>query len=557
MDVIIIGGGHNGLVAASYLARSGLKVTVLEQRSVVGGLCVTEEIFPGFHANLGSNTPHNLEPRITADMQLHRHGLQFQTVEPSSFMMFRDGRKLVGWQDRGQVRDEIAKFSRSDGDGYFETLNALGELGEVLDVSFFEPPPAFGEMVGRLNGPRQEAAFAKAVFGSASELVSERLESEEMRASLAMVAIPGTLMGPSTPGSAYGLLHRPLYRGSNSVRRQRLADKADTEATVAPFSKATPIGGMGAITQAMERSVRAVGVEIRTEARVASIKCERGVVSGVVLTSGEELDAPIVLSNVDPAKTILDLAPADAIPAEVREAVREAAGDGCMSKLNLALDGAPRFACAESDSENEMLLRAGFRVAPSMEGMDRAAEAARGGTWYDEPMTYGLIPSATDPQMAPDGKHVMCLSVAGAPYELKDGDWDTRRDEWAKHVIRSLTEYIPNLPDLVIDYRCLTPKDLEREFGLRGANITHGDITPARLLSWQPIPGGENYVTPIEGLYLCSVGNWPGNYVSGIPGMNCARKVLADRAAAPSSNGAGAERPPSVGEASPFESGVS
>ena len=260
MDAIIIGGGHNGLVAAHYLARGGLDVTVLEQRSEVGGLCATDEIFPGFHANLGSNTPHNLEPRIGADMELERHGLRFVTVEPSSFMMFRDGRKLVGHSDKNALRDEIAKFARDDVDGYFETLNALGELGEVLDVSFFEPPPAFDEIVGRLHGPRQEAAFAKAVFGSVGDLVSERLRSEEMRASLAMVAIPGTLMGPSSPGSAYGLLHRPLYRGSNLVRRQDVADATDTEATVAPFSKATPMGGMGSITQAMAASVRASGV---------------------------------------------------------------------------------------------------------------------------------------------------------------------------------------------------------------------------------------------------------------------------------------------------------
>jgi phytoene dehydrogenase-like protein len=556
LDVLIVGGGHNGLVAAHYLARGGLEVTVLEQRSAVGGLCVTEEIFPGFRANLGSNTPHNLEPRISVDMELERHGLRFVSVEPSSFMMFRDGRKLVGYSDRNALRDEIAKFAREDVEGYFDTLTALGELGEALDVSFFEPPPAFSDIVGRLEGARQEAAFAKAVFGSVGDLVSEHLRSEEMRASLAMVAIPGTLMGPSSPGSAYGLLHRPLYRGSNLVRRQEVADRTDTEATVAPFSKATPLGGMGAITEAMASSVRASGVTIRTEARVATIKCDaRGVATGVILDSGEELDARIVVSNVDPVKTMLDLAPADALSPDVRAAIRDVATEGCMSKINLALDGVPRFASAETDSENAMMLQAGFRCAASLDGMDRDAAAARDGEWFEEPMTYGLVPSATDPSMAPEGKHIMCLSVAGAPYELNDGDWETRRDDWTKHVVASLAEYIPNLPDLVIDHTCMTPKDLEREFGLRGANITHGDITAARLLSWAPIPGMETYCTPISGLYLCGVGSWPGNYVSGIPGMNAARKILADVASPPIFSSAEAIQ--IATDTSPFETGVS
>jgi phytoene dehydrogenase-like protein len=392
----------------------------------------------------------------------------------------------------------------------------------VLDVSFFRAPPRFGDVALRPKTPAQEQLFAEVMFGSVAELVNQRLEAEELRTSLAMLAISGNFLGPSSPGSAYQLMQRPLYRGARALRGRAKVQ------LIPEFANRAPFGGMGAITQSMENSVVATGVRILKDAEVSAIKCGPHGVEGVLLSTGEEFDAPVVVSNVNPKKTLLEFLPEHAIDAEFRERVRRLDMRGSMGKVILALDGKPRFASAKSESENEILMRCGFRAGSTVEAMDCAYAEALRGSWRGDPVIYGLTQSAFDPDLTPNGKHIMSLSVSYAPYDLAADTWELERDNWAKHVIRGLAEYIPNLCDLILDYRCLCPKDLEDEFGLLQGNALHGDVMVARMYDWRPIAGYSDYTTPVDGLYLCGNGTWPANYVCGLPGHNAAAKVIAD-----------------------------
>jgi phytoene dehydrogenase-like protein len=523
-DVIIVGAGHNGLSAAHYLAEAGLKILILEMRSVSGGVAITEELFPGFFGNVATNAAHSFDPGIMEDMHLDKHGLRFEAAEPGSLTLFAGGRRVVGWRDRDALCNEIKAFSASDGEAYLALMNDLKNLGDALNVSFFEPPPAFSELAGRLRTKEQERLFAKAVFGSSADLVSEYFTSPEMQSSMGLISVGGLMAGPYDSGSAYPLLHRALNRGS------RTAGTGQTAKTPgwAAWNKFVPLGGIGAITRAMERSVISSGVKIRHNAKVAQIKCDKHFVEGVVLENGEEVHSRIVLSNLHPAATLLNLVPSAVLPAQYRGEVKMDVTDGCMSKVYLALDGQPQFACAKDATENSVFQVAGFRTAIGLPEAQRAADGAAEGLWHQHPIMYGVIASAIDPSMAPPGKHIMSLSVSGSPFSLKGTNWKAERDRWARHVIDELNEFIPNIKDLIIDYTCRTPADLEAEFGLFRGEITHGKLTSDRLFGWGPIEGRRNHVAPIPGLYFCGVGTWPGNYCSAIPGRNAAMKVIGD-----------------------------
>lgn len=525
-DVIIIGAGHNGLSAAHYLAQAGLKILILEMRSVSGGAALTDELFPGFFGNVATNSTHSFDPAIMEDMQLRKHGLAFKVAEPSTLTLFAGGRRIVGWRDRDALCNEIRPFSVSDGEAYFALMDDLNKLGEALDISFFEPPPTLNDAVARLRTKEQERLFTKAAFGSAADLVAEYFISPEMQASIGLIPIGGALAGPFDRGSAYPILHRALDRGSRTVRAG--TGRTPKMPGWAAWNKYVPLGGTGAITQAMERSVISSGVEIRHNAKVLEVRCDKGFAEGVVLENGEEIYSRVVVSNLHPAATLLNLVPSSSLPAKYRDEVGKDVTDGCMSKVYLALDGQPRFACARNDSENAMFQVAGFRTAINLPEAQRAADRAAAGCWYEHPIMYGVISSAVDPSMAPPGKHIMSLSVGGSPFSLTGTDWKAERDRWARHVIDELSEFIPNIKDLIIDYACRTPTDLETEFGLLRGEITHGKLTSERLFGGGPIGGRQNYTAPIPGLYFCGVGTWPGNYCSAIPGRNAAMKVIGD-----------------------------
>ncbi len=522
-DVIVVGGGHNGLVAGAYLAGAGLNVLILEQRDTVGGLCATAELFPGMRGNLVANSAHNFEPKVLSDLRLARHGLAWtDPLKPSSFISFAGGRRVVSWPEEDRLRSEFDQFAVGDFDAQRHLQALMMELAEVLDVGFFGPPPSFAEIAARPKTPAHRELFSKVMFGSAADLVREHLESEELQASLAMLAAAGNFLGPETPGSAFQLFYRALYRGSSTVRnRPKIAASAE-------FASRAPIGGMGAITQALGRAFVAQGGHLRTGTVVESITVGPEGASGVVLSTGEELCAPVVVSAINPKTTVMRLLPADAVDPEVRARFDALTMAGCMAKVHVALNDLPQFVCAKSSEENWLLSRCGFRIGMSLGEMQQSFEAAGRGDWSGVPIVYGLVQTAADPTLAPEGRHVMSLSVAYAPYHLSEGSWDDQGDAWAKHVLHSLAPHISNLDQIVDDVRYLTPSDLESEFGLLEGHALHGNLTAARAFDWRPVAGYSDYRGPVPGVYLCSNGTWPALYVSGLAGHNVAHEILRD-----------------------------
>jgi phytoene dehydrogenase-like protein len=523
-SAIVVGAGHNGLVAAFYLARAGLDVTVLEARDAVGGLCATEEIFPGIRGNFCANSAHNLEPKILEDMKLESFGLRWsEPLEPNSFIMFPGGRRIVSWPNVADTAAEYDQFSDGEYSRYQETLEEMADLGRVLDVSFFSSPPSFAELASKPMSWQQQEVFRRVMFGSAADVVNLRLKSEEARTSLGMLAAAGNFIGPATPGSAYQLMQRALYRGASAVR-----NRPSIKAT-ADFNSRAALGGMGAITAAMAESVLAQGATVRTSSRVLRILTSDDGARGVVLEGGEEILADVVVSALNPKLTMIQLVTRDAIPSDAHSAYSSLEMTGCMGKVFLELDDLPQFDCARSPSENALLVRCGFRIGDTVDQMQLSYEMARRGEWSGAPVIYGLTQTAYDPTLTTTGRHVMSLSVCYAPYDVVGG-WDSNKAAWGTHVIDHLRGYVRNLDAILRDVRVLTTVDLEQEFGLLGGNALHGDVTVPHMFDWRPIPGYSDYTTPVDSLYLCSNGTWPANYVSGLPGHNAAHKILGDLA---------------------------
>lgn len=523
-DAIVVGGGHNGMVGAHYLAKAGLSVLLVERREVLGGLLVTEEVEPGFRTNGVSNSSHNLESSIIKDMALEDHGLRFAALEPASFMMFPGGRKFVAGITRAKSFENIvALSSEADANGYFGALDEMAALASKLDVSFYDAPPRFSDIAARVQSDEDVALFNTLMFGSAADFIEPRMSSLEIQSLLSIVSISGNYLGPRTPGSAYMLFHRPLFRGSS-------ASKSGENFQTLGAAKTGPVGGMGAIAAAMRSSIEATGIDVLTGCGVSEILVGEGRVTGVVTDEGDEFSAPIVLSAMNPQTTLTSLVAERHLPPPLLERIRSKDMEGSTFKLMLALDGEPRFACADSDEENHALQVAGFRLGGTIESMDRAYRESRTGQWSAEPVVWGLVPSAIDPTLAPTGKHVMSLTVFYAPLHLDSGSWAEEKHTFARHIIRYLdAHYIPGLEKLVLSYKAHSPQDLVDEFGLAGAHTSHGDISLAHMFDARPAVGVSHYSTPVAGLYLGSVGVWPGNYVSGLPGRNAANRVIRDR----------------------------
>jgi phytoene dehydrogenase-like protein len=521
-DAIVVGGGHNGLTAAGYLARAGLRVVVLERRAVVGGPCSVLEYFPGYRGAF-SNSPGSFDPKIIRDLHLQDFGLEFVRPDPYVVHPFPDGRCFAAWRDRTRMVEHLRRFSAHDAAAYQELLDDLEAFAVRLGVSLFAPPPSLRELAGRLTTPGEEEMFGKLIFGSIQDLVDERFESDEVKAVLTILSLMSSMAGPKTPGTPLMLLHRPLALASRGME-----EGYDPARLPLRGSTGLPKGGMGSITQAMSLSVKTAGGEVRTDAPVTKILVEGDHVVGVALTTGEELRTSVVLSNLNPKTTFLDLVEPDNLSGSFRDRVRQLPMAGNQFKLGLALEALPWFAAAHNEGEARGYAGCQFRIAPSVDYMERAWDDAKSGRWARTPMMWGLTPSVTDPSLAPPGKHLMSVNIYHAPYHLAEGDWSLERDRFGRHCIDVLSEYIPNLKDIIVQYRVWSPKDLESELGLVEANITHGDMLPAHMFSMRPLPGWADYRTPIRGLYLCGVGTWPGGYVSGVPGHNAAHQVLHD-----------------------------
>ena len=521
-DIIIIGGGHNGLVAACYLAKAGFKTLVLERREIVGGGAVTEEVHPGFRCSTLEHTAGPLLPHIASDLQLARYGLEM--IKPSARVIALDpkGQSLTIYDDSARTTTELEKISAHDAKSYAEFAASFARIGRVLaPLLKMTPPsiekPAAGEIwnLGKLGlsfrGLGKKDAFRLLRWGpmAVADLVAEWFETELLRATIAARGIFGAFAGPWSAGTSTGLLWQAALDGQ------------------AVGSTALVKGGMGALTAALAKAATAAGVEIRTKTVVERVQIVGGKASNVVLTSGEEIAAHVVVSNADPRTTFLKLVdPLDLDPDFLLK-IRNYRALGSAAKINLALSGLPSFPALDG-GDKKVGLSGRIHIGPEIDYLERAFDAAKYGDYSPSPYMDITIPSLTDPSLAPQGAHVMSIHVQFAPYNLKTGDWNSRREEFGDTVINCLSDYAPNLKELIVGRQIVTPLDLEQTYGLSGGHIMHGEQTLDQFFAFRPLIGWAQYRTPIKGLYLCGAGTHPGGGVTGGPGSNAAREIIKD-----------------------------
>lgn len=523
-DAIIVGGGHNGLVASHYLAAAGLRVLVLEKRGAFGGPAARVEWMPGYSCSV-SNSPGSLEPKITSDMRLETFGLTFVRPDPTLVHPLEDGRLFVAWRDPARGDAQLESYKPGEAARYHRMFAYLENFARRLGISVFEPPPTLAQLTRNLTTAEDEEAFARIFFGSARAFFDDFLDSDEAKAIVGPMALVSGQASPSTPGALINMMMRPL-----SIASVPLSEGYDPRRLPLRGSTGLPIGGMGAIIDAMVASVEAAGVTLRKETGIAAIRIRGDRVEGVVTDSGEEIDAPIVISAINPRTTVVDLIEDHPDWSEIRARMSRRSMRGKAFKLVLALDAMPRYAAAENDEEARQLASAQFRIAPTLDYLEESHADMMLGRTPLKPVIWGLCPSMTSPGLAPEGKHILSMNIGNAPYHLKEGSWDVERDRLARRCIETAARWIPNLPDIINDYRCIDPIEFEAEYGLIEGNITHGDALPWNQFWMRPLPELSGYRTPTRGLYLSGAGTWPGNFVSGLPGHNTAHVVLRDLA---------------------------
>jgi phytoene dehydrogenase-like protein len=521
-DAAIIGAGHNGLTAAAYLARAGVRTVVLERREIVGGVCVTEEIAPGVRASTTSYIASMLRPEIIRDLRLAHHGLRMVPCEPGLQVPFLDGRILAWWGDPHRTAAEVEALSPRDGRAFLDLHATLEGTARRLQPLFLQPPPdvdarglrrlrelaRVGRPLRGIDG-RGVGHLARLLTGSLRELLDRRFESEHVKALVTANNVYGTHGAPSLPGSAIGLLFHLLSGGEGQV----------------PGFAGHVIGGMGAITRALEAAALRFGAEVRTSVPVAAVDVNAGRARGVVLEDGTEVRARVVLSNADPKRTFLSLVDKRELPEDFRADVAAIRMDGPCAKVNLVLAEEPRVTGMPDDADPGR--RALFTLLPSVDAADRSYQATARGELPDDLWVDCVVASNVDPTLAPEGRHVMTCFVQYVPYHL-EGGWDAHRDRLGDRVVDAVARYAPNVPDAVVARHVLTPLDLERTYGLTEGNIFHGDLSVDQLFFLRPVPGWAGYRSPVRGLYLCGAGAHPGGGVTGAPGHNAARTVLGD-----------------------------
>lgn len=522
-DAIIIGGGHNGLVAAAYLARAGLGVLVLERRDIIGGACVTEEVIPGHRVSFTSYFASMLMPTVIRDLDLARHGLRMVGSDPLLCVPVGEGRIIRWWADPLRAAEEIRRYSAADAEAFLRVDRELKVLAAYLQPFFLETPPnlaargfdrvreglRLAKRFGRIKG-KEVAQLVSFLTGSLGDYLDRNFESPEVKRMFLANNVYGKHGGPYEPGSAIGLLFHLLSGGDDAV--QGFAGHV--------------IGGMGSITQAIAASAREHGAEIRTGAEVERILVEQGRTVGVRLVGGEVCKAGTVLSNADPKRTFLGLVEARELPDDFRRDIAGIKMAGPSAKLNLALRGEPTVLgrAPDADARERSLLS----IAPTLEGAQRCADIARFGDIPDELWIDCVIPSLVDDSLCPPGKHMMTCFIQYVPFALREGTWDERREAFGDSIVRQIARHMPDLPGLIEGRVVLTPLDLERTYGLTEGNIFHGDLNIGQLFSMRPVPEWSQYRTPVGGLYLCGAGAHPGGGVTGAPGHNAAQQVLRD-----------------------------
>jgi phytoene dehydrogenase-like protein len=522
-DAIVVGGGHNGLTAAAYLARAGLSTLVLERRDIVGGCCVTEEIAPGCKASTTSYIASMLRPEVIHDLKLAQHGLRMVPCDPAIQVAFPDGRVVPWWADRERAVAEFRKHSAKDAETFVRVDDQLKKLARYLQPFFLEPPPevgaqtmlGWGELfrVGKRFRSISNCEIAQLVSfltGSLGEFLDRNYECETIKTMFLANNVYGKHGGPYQPGTAIGLLFHLLSGGEHELQG----------------FYGHVMGGMGAISEALAASARQLGVEIRTAATVAQIDVRDGRVRGVLLEDGTEIRGRMVLSNADPKRTFLTLVPAKQLPADFVHAIRGIKMAGPCAKVNLALSEEPRF--SGTPPSHTPLERTFYTIVPSLEFAERCYDIAKFGEIPEELWVDCVIASNADDSLAPAGTHIMTCFVQYVPYYLRQGTWDEKRERLGDLVIRKIAEHAPNVPNSIMARQVLTPLDLERIYGLTEGNIFHGDLSLEQLFFMRPVPGWSQYRTPVDGLYLCGAGTHPGGGVTGAPGHNAAQQVLRD-----------------------------
>ena len=519
-DIIVIGGGHNGLVNAAYLARAGMRVLVLERRHVLGGAAVTEEVFPGFKFSVCSYVVSLLRPEIIRELDLPRHGLEILPLD-GTFTPMPNGDYLWRVNDHAKTRREIARHSRLDAEAYDEYGKAMVEMGRFVKPILGMTPPDptslspkglmdllfLGRRFQRLN-IEDKYNQVQLMTMSAVDFLDRWFETDVLKATLSASGIIGTFLGVRSPGTAYVLLHHYMGEIDGAFRSWGLAR-----------------GGTGAISNSIADAAHEAGAEIRTEATIAQIILQRGRARGVVLENGDEIYADVISSSVDPRLTFMKMVGAEHLPDDFVEDIKRYKFRGSSGKVNLALDGLPDFKALPGAGAH---LRGAVSISPSVEYMERAYDDAKYGRFSRRPYIDIVIPSLTDPSVAPPGKHVMSCFVQYAPYHLKEGTWDERREEFGDTVINTIAEHAPNISELILHRQVLTPLDIEREFGLTEGNIFQGELTLEQLFFLRPAPGWAQYRTPVRGLYMCGSATHPGGGIMGASGRNGALKILQD-----------------------------
>ena len=519
-DAIIIGGGHNGLVTAAYLAKAGRKVLVLERRHVVGGACVTEEVFPGFKVSTAAYVNSLFRKEIIRDLRLADYGFAVLERSPSSFTPFPDGRSLLMGPDRDLTLREVAKFSGRDAENLPKYEAMLERVADVIEPTLEMTPPnllrpglkdlwrlfKLGRAFQKMGTGMSEAL--EILTGPARTILDRWFESEPVKATLATDAVIGAMAAPSTPGTAYVLFHHVM--GETNGKRGVWA-----------YVK----GGMGGLTQALAGAAKALGVDIRLNAEVQRILVQNGVALGVALADGDEYRAPVVASNADANVTFNRLMDSRLLPPSFAEAVGRINYDSASLKINVALSELPDFMACPGRQPGPQH-RGTIHICPDQDYIERAYDDAKYGRPSAAPILECTIPSAVDPPVAPPGQHLMSMFIPYAPYRLREGNWDELRDRFADRCFDLLNEYAPNFKRSVIARQVLTPLDLERTFNLTGGNIFQGAMTLNQLFFLRPVVGYASYRTPIRGLYLCGAAAHPGGGVIGAAGKNAAMVIL-------------------------------
>jgi phytoene dehydrogenase-like protein len=513
-DALVIGAGHNGLVAAGYLARNGLSTLVLERSDRVGGACITRELIPGFKLSTGAQVLGMLRQRIIDDLELERYGLRYHLREPEVFAPFPDGRHVFFYADAERTMQSIARVAPVDAEAYPRYEAYTSRIASVLNAFMLRPQPSLPEFAAAFTGPEGADMLNCALFTSVGSYLERFFTSDYVKGPMAYGGMSGSAASPWTPGTAFSKFYHSATELGGRFGCWAIAH-----------------GGMGGVTEALAKAVLAAGGEIRLGATVQEILLRHGRAAGVILENGDEIVADTVLSNADPKATLLRLTPASAVPEPIRAQVESRHSSGTGAKINFALAELPDFTALPGKTLGPQHC-GGIMIAPSLDYMDRAWDEAKRGLPSSRPFSQMVIQSATDPGVAPEGRHTLSLWCHHFPYRLAEGNIDQERERLGERMTDIITELAPNFRSAVLAREVYLPLDIERVYGITGGQIFHGELMPDQVLWNRPLPGYSGHSDVLPGLYLCGAGTHPGGDVNGAPGHNAARAVLTHLASA-------------------------